>query len=40
MKYRQFDVNDQDYIEVILDEHNIFTAKASFEILGRLNIQC
>lgn len=35
MKFRQSDVNDRDYIEVILDEHNIFTAKASFEILGK-----
>lgn len=35
MKYRPFDVNDQDYIEVIMDEHNIFTVKASFEILGK-----
>lgn len=35
MKYRLFDVNDQDYIKVIMDEHNIFTAKVSFEILEK-----
>lgn len=36
MRTRQFDVNEQDYIEAILDEHNIFTVKASFEILGKI----
>ncbi len=35
MKYRKFDVNEQDYIEAILDEHDIFTIQASFEILGK-----
>lgn len=35
MKDRKFDVNSQDYIEVVLNEYNIFNARASFEILGK-----